>query len=175
MLISLSEIMTTRNKVESITAPIEIERFRFQGSSYEFVRKDPVNFTITNLGCKRVMLEGKTKISLNLNCSRCLKEIEFPMDIHFSKKIDFGLTEAQYAENLDEMNYMTGYNLDVDILVYEEILIGFPMQVLCSEDCKGLCKYCGANLNEESCNCDNTEHGSQMGKIQDIFNKYKEV
>jgi uncharacterized protein len=175
MLISLSEIMTTRNKVERITVPIEIEAFQLQGVSYEFARKDPVSLTITNLGDKRVMLEGETNISLNLNCSRCLKKIEFPMGISISKEIDFNLTEAQRAENLDETNYITGYNLDVDILVYEEILIGFPMQLLCREDCKGLCMKCGANLNEGNCDCDRTAYDPRMEKIRDIFNNFKEV
>jgi len=175
MLISLSQIMTTKDKVEHILAPIEMERFEFLGSSYEFVKKDPVDLTITNLGNKTVMMEGNTNISLILFCSRCLKELIIPMSINISKEIDFNLTEEERAENLDDTNYIIGYNLDVDILVYDEILIGFPMKLLCSEDCKGICKNCGANLNEKTCDCDNTEYDPRMSVIRDIFNNYKEV
>lgn len=175
MLISLSEIMTTKDKVAQVNAPLELVRFDYQGASYEFVHKDPVNLTITNLGNKKVMIEGNTNISLTLFCSRCLKELIFPMDIDFQKEIDFNLTEEERAEGLDETNYIIGYNLDVDTLIYDEILINFPMKLLCSEECKGLCKSCGANLNEEACDCDNFNYDPRMSVIRDIFNNFKEV
>ena len=175
MLISLSEIMTTKDKVVQINAPIEMERFDYQGDSYEFAHKEPVNLTITNLGDRMVMIEGSTNISLILFCSRCLKEMIYPMNINIQKEIDFNLSEDERAEDLDETNYIIGYNLDVDTLIYDEILIGFPMKLLCSEDCKGLCKNCGTNLNEKSCDCDTFVYDPRMSKIRDIFNNFKEV
>ncbi|HBI72570.1 MAG TPA: DNA-binding protein [Lachnospiraceae bacterium] len=175
MLISLSEIMNTTDKVENISAPIEMDTFEFQGNSYEFIRKDPVNLTITNLGNRKVMIEADTKVSLMLNCSRCLKKIAYPMEIQFSKEIDFNLTEEERAQDLDETNYIVGYDLNVDTLIYDEILIGFPMKLLCREDCKGICKNCGKNLNEGSCDCDTTEYDPRMARIRDIFNNFKEV
>jgi len=175
MIISLSEIMTTMDKVVRINAPIELEQFDFQGVSYEFAQKDPVDLTITNLGDRRVMIEGSTNISLTLFCSRCLKEIDFPMDITIQREVDFNLSEEQRTEGLDETNYIIGYNLDVDILIYDEVLIGFPMRLLCSEDCKGLCKNCGADLNENACDCDTTVYDPRMSVIRDIFNNFKEV
>ena len=175
MLISLSEIMTTKDKIQHIQAPIEMEKFEFQGNTYEFADKDTVDLTITNLGNRMVLIEGSTNISLSLFCGRCLKKLTYPMDIHISKEVDFNLSEEERAEGLDETNYIIGYNLDVDILIYDEILLGFPMKQLCSEDCKGICKSCGVNLNEETCNCGNTEYDPRMSVIRDIFNKFKEV
>ena len=175
MLISLSEIMTTREKVGRFQVPIEMDHFNYLGDSYDFARKDPVNLTITNLGNKRVLIEGNTSISLILFCSRCLKPIEYPMDIRIDKEIDFNLTEEERAQNMDDTSYIIGYNLDVDILMYEEILLGFPMKLLCQEDCKGICKTCGMNLNEGTCDCDNTEYDPRMSVIRDIFNNFKEV
>jgi uncharacterized protein len=175
MLISLSEIMTTKDKVVQIDAPLEMERVDYQGTFYEFAHKEPVNLTITNLGNRTVMIEGSTNISLILFCSRCLKEIIYPMNINIQKEVDFNLSEEDRAESLDETNYIIGYNLDVDTLIYDEILIGFPMKLLCSEDCKGLCKSCGTNLNEKTCDCDNFNYDPRMSVIRDIFNNFKEV
>ena len=175
MLISLSEIMNTNDKVAKVDAPIEMERFEYQGATYEFAHKDPVDLTITNLGNRMVMIEGSTKISLTLFCSRCLKELTHPMDINFQKEIDFKLSEEERTEGLDETNYIIGYNLDVDTLIYEEILIEFPMKLLCSEECKGLCKKCGTDLNAETCDCDTYPYDPRMSVIRDIFNNFKEV
>ncbi len=175
MLISLSEIMTTKDKVAKISAPLELESFEYQGDTYEFAHKDPVELTITNLGDKTVLIEGSSNISLKLFCSRCLKEITYPMNIEISKEVDFNLTEEERTDSLDETNYVIGYNLDVDILIYDEILIGFPMKLLCSEDCKGICKNCGTNLNEKTCGCDTYDYDPRMSVIRDIFNNFKEV
>lgn len=175
MLISLSEIMTTKDKVAHILAPIEMEHFEFQGNSYELAEKDEVDLTITNLGNRTVLIEGSTKISLSLFCGRCLTKLTYPMDIHILKEIDFNLTDQERAEGLDETNYIIGYDLDVDILIFDEIVLGFPMRLLCSEDCKGICKTCGVNLNEETCNCDNRSYDPRMSVIRDIFNNFKEV
>lgn len=175
MIISLSEIMNTTDKVENISAPIEMDTFDFQGNSYKFSNKDPVKLVITNLGNRKVMTCAKANISLILNCSRCLKDLEYPIDIHFVKEIDFNLTGEDRAKDLDETNYIEEYSLNVDTLIYEEILIDFPMKLLCSEECKGICKKCGQNLNNGSCSCDTTEYDPRMERIRDIFNNFKEV
>jgi uncharacterized protein len=175
MLISLSEIMTTKDKIVQINAPNTLETFDYQGTAYEFAHKEPVMLTITNLDKKMVMIEGSTNITMTLFCSRCLKEILYPMDISILKEIDFNLTEEERAQGLDETNYIIGYNLDVDTLIYDEILIGFPMSLLCSEDCKGLCRNCGTDLNEKTCDCDTFVHDPRMLKVRDIFNNFKEV
>ena len=74
-----------------------------------------------------------------------------------------------------EIDYLIGFELDVDKLVYAEILVNWPMRVLCKDDCKGICKVCGMNLNKGACNCQRTELDPRMAAIQDIFNKFKEV
>ncbi|NLY48977.1 MAG: DUF177 domain-containing protein [Clostridiales bacterium] len=175
MLISLSEIMNVKDKVEHIQALIEMNEIIFDGIEYKLLRKEPADLTIKNLGNREVLIEGSGKLSLKVFCSRCLKEMEYPMDISFSKEIDFKLTEEERAEDLDETSYIIGYNLDVDILMKGEIILGLPMKLLCSEDCKGLCMHCGANLNEGPCGCDNTVLDPRMSAIRDIFNNFKEV
>lgn len=175
MLISLSEVMTTKDKVVQTQVPLEMENFDFLGTTYGFKEKSLVDLTITNLNDKRVSIEGSTHVSLALFCNRCLKEIEYPMDLTVSKVVDFNLTEEERAEELDETNYIIGYNLDVNILIYDEIIIGFPMKLLCNESCEGICVTCGNNKNEKACDCDNISYDIRMSAIKDIFKNFKEV
>ena len=81
----------------------------------------------------------------------------------------------EQAMELDEKNYIDGYNLDVDKLLYNEILIGWPMKILCREDCKGICSVCGQNLNEGTCDCEDTGLDPRMSVIRDVFKNFKEV
>ena len=76
---------------------------------------------------------------------------------------------------MEGSNYIIGTSLDVDQLIFGEILVSWPMKVLCREDCKGICRRCGANLNLSECQCPKTEPDPRMAAIQDIFNKFKEV
>ena len=43
--------------------------------------------------------------------------------------------------------------LDVTHDLQQEILLSYPMQFLCREDCQGLCPQCGKKLNEGKCGC----------------------
>jgi len=175
MLINLSEIMSVKGKVQHNLVPIDMECFKLDGTKYRFVKKNPVDLTITCTGDREVHLEASTEVSLMLPCSRCLEDVETPFCINVSKDLDFHETTQDRIDELDETNYIIGYDLDVDVLIYNEILLDFPLKVLCSDDCKGICNVCGINLNKEACQCDRTVGDPRMMMFQDVFKKFKEV
>ena len=175
MIIQLSEIMNIPEGVKSYKVAIDAESFVVNGCEYPISQKEDVEVRLTNLGQKKVLVEVKTNLTFSVPCDRCLENVTVPISIDTAKEIDFSISEEQRTEDLDETNYVTGYDLDVDQLIYEEVLIGFPMKVLCNEECKGICKVCGANLNEGECGCDRTELDPRMSAIRDIFNNFKEV
>lgn len=174
MIINLAEIMSIKGNVEHIQAPIELENFCMEGIEYSFASKSFVDLTITHLGDRKVKVEGEAKLSLLIPCNRCLENVETWFELKISQDLDFTQDSNERIKELDEIK-IDGYNLDVDLLVYNEILINFPMKVLCDEDCKGICKVCGTNLNKSSCNCDTAASDPRMSVIRDIFNNFKEV
>lgn len=175
MLINLSEIMSIKGKVEHIQPPIELKNFCMEGIEYPFANKSFIDLTISHLGDRKMKLEGEAKVSLLIPCNRCLEDVETLFELNISKDLDFNHTAEDRIKDLDETNYLIGYNLDVDLLVYDEILLEFPMKVLCDEDCKGYCKICGTNQNKCSCECKDVGMDPRMAAIQDIFNNFKEV
>lgn len=108
-------------------------------------------------------------------CDRCLESVEIPFKLEFDEELDLAKTESECTEDLDEQPYVSGYNLDVDRLLSNELLLNLPMKVLCREDCKGICNRCGANLNYTECTCDRSSPDPRMSVIQDLFQKFKEV
>ena len=107
-------------------------------------------------------------------CGRCLEDV--PTSIHFDieKKLIIS-GDTLVDEDMEQTDYLIGFEMDVDNLVYTEILVNWPMRVLCKDDCKGICKVCGHNLNKGECRCQRTELDPRMAAIQDVFNKFKEV
>ena len=84
-------------------------------------------------------------------------------------------SDSDRVKNLDENDYLTGMDLDVDRLVYLEVLMSWPLKVLCKDDCKGICSQCGKNLNKGPCGCTEEPKDPRMAAISDIFRKFKEV
>ena len=65
--------------------------------------------------------------------------------------------------------------LNVENLIFNEILMNWPMKVLCKADCKGICKMCGKDLNLGECGCDTFVPSPGLAGIKEIFNANKEV
>lgn len=175
MTVSLSEAMQVAGGEFVKEIPFEPDEFSYAGSRYPFLSKKPVVLTVSNLGGRKVRIELAGEVTLSMVCDRCLRGVAVVLPFETEREIDFSKSDAQRAAELDETSFINGYDLDVDAFVCEEILLGFPMKVLCQEDCKGICKICGANLNEGECGCDRTELDPRMSVIRDIFNNFKEV
>ena len=72
-----------------------------------------------------------------MTCSLCLEE--------FNNVFEKDITLHYDIKGLESVT------LDPDIR--DEILLEHPIRVLCKPDCRGLCSFCGTNLNDGSCDC----------------------
>ena len=174
MKIDISEIVKSVNKECVNTVEIEMIEFTSRLGTFQITRKSPLSLQIANHEDQSVSITGSVELEMMIPCGRCLEDV--PTDIHFD--IDKKLTISDGTvidEEMEETDYLIGFELDVEKLVYAEILVNWPMKVLCKDDCEGICKVCGMNLNKGACNCQRTELDPRMAAIQDIFNKFKEV
>ncbi|MCD8084707.1 MAG: DUF177 domain-containing protein [Clostridiales bacterium] len=175
MQIPLNELFTSEGKEKAYTCEIETDRLRLRRGSFPITSKEPISLRVQNLGGNKILLEGHTSVHLSMPCDRCLEPVDVPFDLEWDEELDLGRTEGERAADLDEQPYVSGFNLDVDLLLCNELLLNLPVKILCREDCKGICNRCGANLNHTSCTCEQISTDPRMSVIQDIFQKYKEV
>lgn len=174
MKIDISMVANSINKELTKEAEISLTSFRSRLGDFPIISKAPVILHIRNEENAAVFISGTVEIEVMMACARCLEEV--PTPIHFSIDKKLSIREAGLVdEEMEEPDYLIGFELDVDKLVYAEILVNWPMRVLCKDDCKGICKVCGMNLNKGACSCQRTELDPRMAAIQDIFNKFKEV
>ena len=54
----------------------------------------------------------------------------------------------------------------MDELVMTDVTLELPFQLLCREECKGLCPVCGADLNETTCNCNTKKVDPRLEKLK---------
>lgn len=174
MIIDISKVVKSINKEVSEEVSIELTSFESRLGDFPILQKSLVVLTVTNQENKTLFIRGAVDITLSIPCGRCLEEVPTQLCFDIDKKLD--ITEgALIDDEMEENDYLIGFELDVDKLVYAEILVNWPMRVLCKEDCEGICNVCGANLNKGDCGCQRTELDPRMAAIQDIFSKFKEV
>ena len=175
MLINLTELFTREGKTNDYAVELDCREFQIPQGICPVSDSKPVTFYIENVGDRTLVLSGEAEFTLMIPCDRCLEPVEVPFQLSIERTLDMNLTDEERIANLDEQPYLQGYNLDVDQLVRDELLLNLPMKVLCDEDCKGICNRCGANLNYGTCGCDTRSLDPRMSVIQDIFKQLKEV
>ena len=172
MLINLSDVLSEHHKTIEQDCPIEMEKFESDLGVFPITEKEIFHIVIKHTKGRELLIRGTAKLTIVIPCDRCLTDVPTEFGLDFEKVVD--LSDEQKDE-LDEKNYIDGYHLDVDKLLYNEILIGWPMKILCSDDCKGICNVCGQNLNEGTCDCEDTSLDPRMSVIRDVFKNFKEV
>ena len=173
MFIDLSDVLSEHHRPVDRIVPVEMTVFESALGSMPVIEKEDAHIEVTHVKERALLIKGECRMVLEVPCDRCLEPVSTEFQLRFTKNVD--LSDDVQSDELDEKNYIDGYNLDVDKLLYNEILIGWPMKILCSEDCKGICNTCGQNLNEGTCNCEDTSLDPRMSVIRDVFKNFKEV
>ena len=149
MKISLTKLFAQDGKSEKYEIPLTSETFSIGGQDYRVIEKHTVTL--------------------------CLTPVSTQFQLEFDLQIDLNLSEEEREEKEEDSSFVEGDELDVEELVRNELIVQWPIRVLCKDDCKGICSRCGANLNIQTCDCDTTGLDPRMAAIKDIFSKFKEV
>jgi uncharacterized protein len=105
-----------------------------------------------------ILLRGQLQGELHFTCSRCLDSFSGLLTADFDILLKIGRPPVSAPEielssgELDEEEFQ-GDELDINVILREQILLALPLKPLCREECLGLCRQCGANLNRETCSC----------------------
>ena len=180
MLVNLSDVFSSEGMTASLTVELEMTSFSSRIGEFLITKKTPVTLTLTNIGVGKARVEGNVELAFDTACDRCLTEVPTILNLEFEREVASPDTAADSSEDVgdredDELDFMEGYQLNVETFVYNEILLNWPMKILCKETCKGICKVCGQNLNVKECGCDTFVPDPRFAAIQDIFNANKEV
>lgn len=174
MKVDITDVLTCENKQKDQEVHIEFQSFDSKLGEFPIEKSAPFVLHLANIRNEKLKMSGEAEFTVIIPCGRCLEDVPTTIHIDIDKELD--LSELRNnEEEMEDADYMIGCNLDVDKLIYSEILVNWPMKVLCDQDCKGICKKCGVNLNLQECDCNKTELDPRMAAIQDIFNKFKEV
>lgn len=99
-------------------------------------------------------LKNRVQVSGRFACDRCTEEFDRVLNGE-SRTVFSSDKEMSVANEADEVHYLAPDAKEIDLSdeIRETILLAVPMKMLCTEECRGLCAGCGANLNSEKCRC----------------------
>ena len=174
MYMNLSEVFTSegcglKTQFSMIGQSVEIA-----GEEYKAVQEVPIQITMSHASEGKAHVEGQGAVTYELHCDRCLEVVQHEIMLDFAVDV-YAPGAVPEGVDTDDQIFMEGYQLNVKALVDSEIMMQWPMKVLCKPDCKGICIKCGKNLNHGDCGCDTFVPDPRMAAIKDIFNANKEV
>lgn len=123
-----------------------------------------------------IEVEGNVETRVRLSCSRCLQDFETPLENRFALTYTRELPDVADAPeegaelNADEMGLVPfrGDEINLQETIQEQVVIAFPLRPLCSQDCKGLCPQCGADLNAGTCGCRRNSFSMKFAALKDF-------
>lgn len=147
MRISVKPILYTPGKSLPFSFSLDLSDLDF-GGRHPVTQPVSIVGQVTNTaGMLELTLTART--TLDAVCDRCAKEFSQDKEISFRCLL---AEEVQKEEN-DEIVLLENGEVDVGELARTAFVLEMDTKTLCSEDCKGLCPRCGANLNLGPCSC----------------------
>ncbi|MBS7527460.1 DUF177 domain-containing protein [Fusibacter paucivorans] len=100
--------------------------------------------------------------NMTFACDRCLTEVKLNFN-HIAER------ELADDEAGDDSIPIVDHQVDLMPILEEEILLNKPLQILCSDDCAGLCPKCGKNLNNGICGCEDERIDPRLEALKNLF------
>lgn len=121
----------------------------------------------------KVHVWGKVTTNAEIACVRCLEPVSQKFEIEFDDIFVDAADEPSddelvlEGEDLDQSFVIDG-KIDLAEVVREQLLLELPEQLVCREDCKGLCPKCGSNRNLIDCRCYEDEIDPRWSALKDL-------
>jgi uncharacterized protein len=98
-------------------------------------------------------------------CVRCLEPAATDLEID-AREVD----QASAQDEELRSPYVSDGDLDVGLWANDALVLAFPSQPLCREDCAGLCSVCGESLNDADPEAHRHSEGGdpRMAKLRDL-------
>jgi len=139
-----------------ISAAISPSDPSWEGTEFRFATPLSVSGQAQWLPDGEVLVRLELRGQRALECRRCLE----PVATRVQEKLELFFAPMDEADSEDDEQRLIPDGvgqLDLAEALREEMILALSPLALCRPDCKGLCPYCGQNLNESNCQCTTEE------------------
>jgi uncharacterized protein len=143
--VDLRTLRLRPGEVRTETIDVELEPFVLGGQRYDVGPATvPVELEISQAS-GATLFDMRLDAHLSGACMRCLGFAEIARRVRAREFHDF---DAPVSDELHS-EYVVDHHLQLSAWARDAVALELPEQILCREDCAGLCPVCGKDLNEE--------------------------
>jgi uncharacterized protein len=137
--------------------------FHYGGQAYAVEPElIPVRLDVSRTTASGYALRLRFGVALSGPCMRCLEPAEPEAEVD-AREVD----QPGGGEEL-RSPYVEGEVLDLAAWARDAYALALPNQVVCREDCAGLCPECGANLNEQPDHAHEAAPDPRWAKLREL-------
>ena len=159
----LGRLRLSSGEGRRLTLGVKLGSFDFGGTQYA-VEPEQVDATldVSRMTHGGYALRLRFEAGLTGPCMRCLEDA--------APSFEVDAREIDQPGGGDELSspYVDGEELDVASWARDAYALTLPAQLLCREDCAGLCPECGANLNELAGHAHESAPDPRWAKLREL-------
>jgi uncharacterized protein len=126
---------------------------------------------LLNSSLAEIRVSGDLEVRIDGVCDRCAEPAAYSVADHFDlvylpAEDDSDDGEREVGGPGLEVGYYDGNGLELNDVFREVVLLALPMQLVCEENCKGICPECGQNLNQVECGCEPQAADDRWSKLR---------
>lgn len=159
----LGRLKLSSGEGRRLTLGVALGTFDFGGTEYT-VEPATVDATldVSRMTHGGYALRLRFTAALAGPCMRCLEPGALAVTVD-AREVD----QAGGGEELSSP-YVEGEELDLAAWARDAYALALPNQILCREDCAGLCPECGANLNEDPDHAHEQSPDPRWAKLREL-------
>ena len=163
MLLQLQSLFVGEKERLPIECRLDFSKLEWNGAC-PFRQPVEVSGCVT-LSAGVVKLTADVRYRYDGVCDRCAGPVS--QERRFS--MEHILVVSLNHEDNDSFVLIDNYQLPLDELVEEDLILDQPSKVLCREDCRGICMVCGKDLNEGLCGCRQETVDPRLAALQQLL------
>jgi uncharacterized protein len=144
-IIDLGRLALTSGQGRTLELHVPLESFELAGGEYPVEPGlAPVRLDVSRMTGSGYALRLRFHAALTGACMRCLGDAAPRFEIDAREVDQPGGGEELSSPYVDDAG-----ELDLSRWARDALALALPAQITCSEECRGLCPQCGADLNDE--------------------------
>ena len=140
----LSRLDLSSGEGRSLDLAVPMEPLYFAAQEYAPGDDARVRLEVSRTTGNGFALRLRFEVGLHGPCQRCLEDADAQVYVD-------GREIEQPGSDSEDLRspYVDGEELDLRAWARDALALALPTQIVCSEECRGLCAVCGANLNDD--------------------------
>ena len=159
----LSRLGLSSGEGRSLDLSVPMEPLYFASQEYSPGRDADVRLEVSRTTGNGFALRLRFEVGLHGPCQRCLEDADVEVAVD-AREIE------QPGSGHDDLTspYVDGEELDLRGWARDALALELPTQIACSEECRGLCATCGANLNDDPAHEHERPPDPRWAKLSDL-------